>query len=59
MLILDEFVKNHFDGCDEIVLAVNHNNTIAYEIYLKTGYFYDGKSRKGRSGPQFLLSKKL
>jgi ribosomal protein S18 acetylase RimI-like enzyme len=59
MLILDEFVKNHFDSCDEIVLAVNQNNIVAYEIYLKTGYFYEGKSREGRSGPQFLLSKKL
>ncbi len=59
MQIIDEFVKKHFDTCDEIVLAVNQNNTLAYEIYLKTGYSYDGKMREGRSGPQYLMYKKL
>lgn len=59
MLLTDEFVKKNFNTCDEIVLAVNQNNTAAYEIYLKTGYSYDGKIREGRSGPQYLMSKKL
>lgn len=59
MVIVDEFIKDHFESCDEIVLAVNQNNTIAYEIYLKTGYLFDGKVREGRSGSQFLMSKKL
>jgi len=59
MLLTDDFVKKHFNTCDEIVLAVNQNNIAAYEIYLKTGYSYDGKIREGRSGPQFLMSKKL
>lgn len=59
MFVIDEFVKKHFDTCDEIVLAVNQNNTLAYEIYLKTGYLYDGKIREGRTGPQYLMSKKL
>jgi hypothetical protein len=59
MLVIDEFVKKHFDTCDEIVLAVNQNNRLAYEIYLKTGYSYDGKMRDGRSGPQYLMYKKL
>ncbi|KIC62035.1 GNAT family N-acetyltransferase [Chryseobacterium taiwanense] len=59
MVVVDEFIKYHFESCDEIVLAVNQNNTIAYEIYLKTGYLFDGKVREGRSGPQFLMSKKL
>ncbi|WBV59940.1 GNAT family N-acetyltransferase [Chryseobacterium camelliae] len=59
MLLTDNFVKEHFNTCDEIVLAVNQNNSAAYEIYLKTGYSYDGKIREGRSGPQYLMSKKL
>jgi len=59
MLVIDEFIKDHFYSCDEIVLAVNQNNAVAYEIYLKTGYSYDGKMRDGRSGPQYLMYKKL
>lgn len=59
MWVTDEFVKKHFSTCDEIVLAVNQNNRLAYEIYLKTGYSYDGKMREGRSGPQYLMYKKL
>lgn len=59
MLVIDEFIKKHFATCDEIVLAVNQNNRLAYEIYLKTGYSYDGKMRDGRSGPQYLMYKKL
>jgi len=59
MLVIDEFIKKHFGTCDEIVLAVNQNNTHAYNIYLKTGYSYDGKMRDGRSGPQYLMYKML
>lgn len=59
MQILDDFVKKNFKDCDEIVLAVNQKNIPAYHIYLKTGYIYDGKNRIGRSGPQYLMYKKL
>ena len=59
MWVIDEFVKKHFETCNEIVLAVNQNNRLAYEIYLKTGYSYDGKMREGRSGPQYLMYKKF
>lgn len=59
MQIVGDFVKNNFPGCDEIVLAVNQKNVSAYHIYLKTGYLYDGKSRMGRSGPQYLMSRKI
>ncbi|KMQ58571.1 GNAT family acetyltransferase [Chryseobacterium angstadtii] len=59
MQIVDEFVRQNFTDCDEIVLAVNQRNVPAYHIYLKTGYLYDGKTRIGRSGPQYLMSKKI
>jgi len=59
MLNLDAFVKDGFSYCNEIVLAVNQSNTSAYQLYLKAGYCYGGKSRIGRSGPQDILSKKV
>lgn len=59
MLQVDDFVRKNFNDCDEIVLAVNQNNISAYELYLKVGYHYEGKTRIGRSGPQYLMFKKL
>lgn len=59
MILLDEFVREHFKDCSEIVLAVNQNNSSAYELYLKVGYKFDGKTRMGRSGIQYLMYKKL
>ncbi|WP_223606885.1 N-acetyltransferase [Chryseobacterium sp. OSA05B] len=59
MEIVGEFVKKNFQDCNEIVLAVNQKNIPAYHVYLKTGYLYDGKTRMGRSGPQYLMYKKL
>lgn len=59
MIQVDEFVRENFKDCDEIVLAVNQNNISAYELYLKVGYHYEGKTRIGRSGPQYLMFKKL
>ncbi|RXM49758.1 MULTISPECIES: GNAT family N-acetyltransferase [unclassified Chryseobacterium] len=59
MLQVDDFVRKNFKDCDEIVLAVNQKNDSAYHIYLKAGYIYDGKTRIGRSGPQYLMYKKI
>lgn len=59
MLKVSDFVRNNFKTCDEIVLAVNQKNESAYHIYLQAGYMYDGKIRIGRSGPQYLMYKKL
>lgn len=59
MLKLDDFVKEHFRACDEIVLAVNQKNISAYQLYLKAEYVFEGKTRIGRSGPQFLMHKTL
>ncbi|KMQ62933.1 GNAT family acetyltransferase [Chryseobacterium sp. FH2] len=59
MIEVDGFIRANFRDCDEIVLAVNQNNISAYELYLKVGYQYDGKTRMGRSGPQYLMHKKL
>jgi RimJ/RimL family protein N-acetyltransferase len=59
MIEVDHFIKEHFTDCNEIVLAVNENNNSAFQLYLKVGYFYEGKTREGRSGTQFLMFKKL
>lgn len=59
MMKVDHFIKEHFTDCSEIVLAVNEKNISAFQLYIATGYLYDGKMREGRSGPQFLMSKKL
>ncbi len=59
MTIVDNFIQEHFSDCNEIVLAVNEKNTAAFQLYTDSGYKFDGKRREGRSGPQFLLFKKL
>ncbi|WP_250252821.1 GNAT family N-acetyltransferase [Chryseobacterium sp. Marseille-Q3244] len=59
MMQVDDFIRENFKQCDEIVLAVNQENNSAYHIYLKAGYIYDGKTRMGRNGPQYLMYKKL
>ncbi|MCD1118503.1 GNAT family N-acetyltransferase [Chryseobacterium turcicum] len=59
MIILDDFIKEHFKDCNEIVLSVNERNDFAFQIYAKRGYVYDGKKIAGRSGPQFVMSKTL
>ncbi|WP_294302822.1 N-acetyltransferase [uncultured Chryseobacterium sp.] len=57
MIRIDDFIREHFRDCHEIVLAVNQNNVFAYRLYEKVGYRYEGKIRIGRSGPQYLMSK--
>ncbi|MBD3904858.1 GNAT family N-acetyltransferase [Chryseobacterium sp. Ch-15] len=59
MIVLDDFIKEHFNDCNEIVLSVNERNDLAFQIYAKKGYVYAGKKIDGRSGPQFVMSKNL
>lgn len=59
MIVLDDFIKEHFKDCHEIVLSANERNDFAFQIYAKRGYIYDGKKIAGRSGPQFVMSKNL
>ncbi|MFC7346349.1 GNAT family N-acetyltransferase [Chryseobacterium zhengzhouense] len=59
MVILDDFVKDHDKDCNEIVLAVNENNHLAFQIYLKAEYVFNGKRINGRNGPQLVMSKSL
>lgn len=59
MIVLSDFVKEKFQGCDEVVLAVNFNNKNAYDLYLKCGFRDDGKTRETNKGWQHLLSKRI
>lgn len=59
MILLDDFIQENFKDCHEIVLAVNQNNISAYQLYQRVGYRYEGKSRMGRSGPQYLMAKRI
>lgn len=59
MLVVPNFVKIHFPTCNEIVLAVNFENPIAYQLYLKTYFIDEGKTMNGRNGLQYILTQKI
>ena len=59
MFLVPDFVKKYFPNHNEIVLAVNSQNHLAYQLYLKTNYVDEGKTNKGRNGLQHVLSLKL
>jgi RimJ/RimL family protein N-acetyltransferase len=59
MFLMPNFVKNSFPDCNEIVLAVNFQNSSAYQLYLKTNFVDEGKTNLGRNGLQYVLKLKL
>lgn len=56
MLLLKEFVKKEFPTCDEIVLAVNHKNKAAQNLYEITGFKDTGRRKMGLIGEQYIMS---
>jgi len=54
MRLLPAFVQEHFPVVNEIVLAVNYQNSAAQHIYQKAGFTDTGKRVMGRSGEQFI-----
>ena len=56
MLLLRDFITNEFPNCNEIVLAVNHRNIAAQQLYLKVGFQDTGIRRIGPIGEQFILN---
>lgn len=59
MLLIPDFVKINFPTCTEIVLAVNFQNILAYQLYEKTNFIDGGKTNNGRNGLQYIFSLKL
>lgn len=56
MLLLKEFVESEFSKCNEIILAVNHRNTSAQQLYLKVGFQDTGERKIGPIGEQFIMN---
>ena len=57
--LLAPFVKKHFPEKKEIILAVNHQNTIAQHVYKKCGFVDKGIRVMGRKGEQFVYHKDI
>ncbi|WP_226665186.1 GNAT family N-acetyltransferase [Metabacillus litoralis] len=56
MLLLKAFIKKEFPTCNEIVLAVNHKNIPAQNLYNKVGFHDTGRRKVGVIGEQFIMS---
>lgn len=56
MLQLRDFVESEFPDCNEMVLAVNHKNTSALQLYKKVGFTDTGKRKNGPIGEQFIMN---
>ena len=56
LMLTPEFVRSHFIGINEIVLAVNVKNEIAQALYKKCGYIDKGVREMGRSGELIVMS---
>jgi len=59
MTLIEEFVKNNYDEVNELVLAVNTDNTSAFRLYLAVGYKYEGRQCLGLRGMQYVMVKGL
>ncbi len=55
LLILPDFVQQHYPDINELVFGVNYENTVAYHLYLKTGYRDSGRTYQGVKGPQHCM----
>ncbi|MNJ42925.1 hypothetical protein D3C77_379080 [compost metagenome] len=54
MLQLPNFMKSHFPGRNEVVLAVNKRNKAAQAVYLAAGFEDKGRLIDGPIGPQHI-----
>jgi len=59
MMLIEEFVKKHYAHVNELVLAVNMDNTSAFRLYLGAGYKHEGRQCMGMRGMQYVMSKKM
>lgn len=54
ILLLQHFVKEHFPSVNEIILAVNHSNFMAQNVYKKGGFVEQGSRAMGREGEMYI-----
>jgi RimJ/RimL family protein N-acetyltransferase len=59
LLVLESFVKKHFPSKKEIILAVNHKNTVAQHVYMRGGFIDKGIRVMGRKGELLIFHKEL
>jgi RimJ/RimL family protein N-acetyltransferase len=59
MKLFPDFVSKHFPYVNEIVLAVNHRNAAAQQLYKQGGFADTGKRIMGRKGEQLVYHMKL
>ncbi|MBT2680200.1 GNAT family N-acetyltransferase [Bacillus sp. ISL-35] len=57
--LLKQFAKEHFPLVNEIILAVNHSNIMAQNVYKKGGFIDQGKRAMGREGEMFIYHLQL
>lgn len=57
MRALETFLPLEFPECDEIVLAVNHQNLLAQTLYREIGFEDTGKRLNGPLGQQYVYRK--
>lgn len=56
MVLMRGFVRQHFPECNEVVLAVNHKNLPAQQLYKRAGFVDTGRRKIGTIGEQYILS---
>ena len=56
MNLLKKFAADEFPNCNELVLAVNHKNIAAKQLYKKVGFQDTGKRKVGPIGEQFIMN---
>ncbi|MFF2448305.1 GNAT family N-acetyltransferase [Neobacillus sp. NPDC058068] len=56
LMLLPDFVKEHYREINEIVLAVNLQNDAAQSLYQKCGYVDEGERRMGGKGELIIMS---
>ncbi|MBU9719840.1 MULTISPECIES: GNAT family N-acetyltransferase [Bacillaceae] len=59
MFMLGDFIKREFTSCNEVVLAVNHKNLAAQQLYTRVGFKDTGRRKIGPIGEQFILNFRL
>lgn len=59
LLELNFFVKRNFPNANEIILAVNHKNTAAQHVYMKSGFIDKGKKVMGIKGELLIFHKAI
>ncbi len=56
LILLPDFVRNHYPHITEIVLGVNLRNTAAQALYKKCGFIDEGRRMMGKRGEQIVMS---